>query len=116
MYLCCSFAYNPIVVLIGRMDTRRNAAPCIEEEFANVEAPSHGDQVPPLQEYANMEHAPGNPPPLTDENIRTTLLQMAQTIITQAQAYMAQAQDMTALANWEVVLRPHQQVTTMASF
>ena len=38
-----------------------------------------------------MEHAQVNPPPLTNENIRT-----AQAITTQAQAAMSQAQGMTA--------------------
>ena len=39
---------------------------------------------------------------------------MAQAITNQAQAAMTQAQDITAQANREVVLCPHQQVTTMA--
>ena len=59
-------------------------------------APPHGDQVPPLEEDANMEHRPANPPPLTDGNIRIDLLQMAQAITTQAQVATTQAQDMTA--------------------
>ena len=50
-----------------------------------------------------MEHAPVNPSPLTDDNIRTALLQMSQAIITQAQMTTAQAQAMTAQANQEVV-------------
>ena len=62
-----------------------------------------------------MEQAPANPPPLTDENIRTALFQMAQAITTQAQAATAQAQAMTAQTNREVVLCPHQQVTTITS-
>ena len=40
---------------------------------------------------------------------------MAQTITTQAQATTTQAHAMTAQENRDVVLRPHQQVTTMAS-
>ena len=43
-----------------------------------------------------MEHAPVDPPPFVDENIRSALLQMAQAITTQAQAAMSQAQGMTA--------------------
>ena len=56
------------------MDTRRNVARRHEEEIANVGAAPGGEQVPPLEEDANVEKAPTNPPPLTDENIRTALL------------------------------------------
>ena len=54
-------------------------------------APPHGDQVPSLEKYSNMEHAPVNPSPLTDDNIRTALIQMAQAISAQSQAVTAQA-------------------------
>ena len=60
------------------MNTQRNVARRLfEEEIANVESSPHGDQVPPLQEYENNDQAPVNPHPLTDENIRDTLLYMA---------------------------------------
>ena len=85
VYLWCAFASNPIIVIIGKINTRRNATQILEEEISNAGEPLHGDQVPPLEEDAYMEHAPINPPPLTDENIRPTLLQMAQDITTQAQ-------------------------------
>ena len=40
--------------------------------------------VPPLEEKVNDDQAPMNPLPLTDENIRVALFQMAQAITTQA--------------------------------
>ena len=88
------FLSNSIVVLIERINTRRNAARRLEEEISNAGAPPHGDRVPPVEEDANMEHAQVNPPPLTNENIRT-----AQAITTQAQAATTQVQAMTDQAN-----------------
>ena len=67
----------------------------LEEEIANAGAPPYGDQVPSLEEDVNDDQAPANPPPLTDENIRAALLQMAQDITTQAQTSTNQAQAMT---------------------
>ena len=85
------------------MNTRRNADQRLEEDISNVGAPPHGDQVPPLEEDVVDDQAPVNPPPLTGENIRADLLQMAQAITTQAQAANTQSQ-----ANREVVPRAHQ--------
>ena len=59
------------------MNTRRNASQILEKEIANAGVPPHGDQVPPLEEDVNNDQAPVNPPPLTDENIRATLFQIA---------------------------------------
>ena len=42
------------------------------------------DQVHVLEEDVNDDHAPVNPPPLTDENIRVVIFQMAKAITTQA--------------------------------
>ena len=111
----CSFASNPIVVIIGRMNTRRNVAQRLEEEIANVGALSCGEKVPPLEQDVNVEQEPLDPPPFTDKNIRTSLLQLAQDITTQAQAATTQAQSMMAQEIREVVPRFHRQVTTMAS-
>ncbi|TMX05474.1 hypothetical protein EJD97_018752 [Solanum chilense] len=90
------------------MNTRRNAARWIEEEIANVGSPPHCEKVPPLKEDANVDQASVNPPPLTIGDIRAILIQFAQGATLQAQAIMAQA-------NWELIPRPHQQVTTKAS-
>ena len=76
------------------MNTQRNVAWRLEEEIANAGAPPRGDQVPPLEEGVNDDQTPVNPPPLMDDNIRSTLFQMAQAITTQAQAATAQAQSM----------------------
>ncbi|XP_069155635.1 uncharacterized protein [Solanum lycopersicum] len=65
-------------------------------------------QVPPLEEDANVDQAPVNPPTLTDGDIRAAIIQLAQDTTVQAQS-------MTAQANREFVTHPHQQVTTMAS-
>ena len=59
------------------MNTRRNVARRLEEEIANAGVPPHGDQVPPLEEDVNDDQAPVNPYPLTDENIKDALFQMA---------------------------------------
>ena len=47
--------------------------------------------------------------------MRDILAQMDQAMTTQAQAATVQAQAMMAQGNRDVSLRPHQQVTTMAS-
>ena len=49
----------------------------------------------------NDDQTPFNPPPLTDENIRVALFQMAQVVTSQTQAVTTQAQAMTAQANRE---------------
>ena len=55
-----------------------------------------------------MEQAPVQPPPLTDGDIRASLIQLAKVSSVQAKAMMAQA-------NRELVPRPKQQVTIVAS-
>ena len=65
------------------MNTRRNAAPRLEKKVSNAGAPPHDEHVPPLKENANTWQAPVNYTLLTNENIRTALLQMAQAITTQ---------------------------------
>ena len=78
------------------MNTRRNATRRVEQEITNVGVPPSGDQVPPLEEDVNDDQNLVNPPPLTDENIRDALLQMAHAITTQSQATTTQAQAMKA--------------------
>ena len=100
VYLWCAFASNPIVVPIGKMNTLRNATRTLEEEISNEGAPPCDEKVAPLEEDANMEQAPVNPPPLMDGDIRDSLIQLAQLATVKAQAMMAQA-------NREVVPCPH---------
>ena len=114
VYLWCDFTSIPIVVLIRRLNTRRNEARRLEEEIFNAGAPSPGEQVTPLEEDTNIKQRPTNPLPLTDENIRTTHHKMTQDITTDGQAPTTQSQDMTTQANREVVHHPHQRVNTMA--
>ena len=78
-------------------------------------APPHDEQVPPLDENANVDQAPANPPTMMEAEMRAILDQMAQDMTTQAQSAMVQAQAMTTQTNRDVAPRPHQQVTTMAS-
>ena len=52
------------------MNTQRNAARRLEEEVDNARAPPHGDQVPPLEENANVDQATTNPPPMTEADMR----------------------------------------------
>ena len=84
------FVSNPTVVLRGIMNTQRNLSQRLEEEIANAGALARGEKVPSLDEDVNVEQEPLDPPPLTDKNIRTSLLQMAQAITTEAQAATTQ--------------------------
>ena len=64
--LWCAFGSNHIVVLIGSMNTRRNVARRLEEEVDNVGAPPHDEQVPPLEENANVDQASANLQPMKE--------------------------------------------------
>ena len=77
------------------MNTRRNAARRLEEEFDNACVPRSSDQVPPLDEDMNDDQALVNFP-LTDVDIRDTLFHMDKAITTQTQDTTTQAQAMTA--------------------
>ena len=66
------------------MKTRRNAARRLEEEIFNGRACPRGEQVPPLEEDATVDQAPVNPPPLTDGDRRSDLVQLDQATIVQA--------------------------------
>ena len=92
------------------MNTRRNATRRLKEEVANAGAPPHDEQVPLLEENANVDQAPTNPPPMMEAEMRAIIDQMDQAITTQAQAYA-----LTAQANRDVAPYPYQQVTIMAS-
>ena len=97
------------------MNNRRNASRLLEKKITHAGVPHRGDQVPTLESYVNEDYAPVNPPPFTDENIRTALFQMAQGITIQAQASSTLAQAMTAQGNKKVIPQHHQQVATVAS-
>ena len=85
VYLWCAFASNRIFFPIGSMNTRRNEDQRLGEEIFNAGASPRVEKVPSLEEDANVEQASVNPPPLRNENIRTALLQMSQSITSQAQ-------------------------------
>ena len=71
VYLWCAFESNHIVVPIGSMNTRRNAARRHEGEVAIVVASPHDEQALPLEENANIDHASSNPPPMTEVEMRS---------------------------------------------
>ena len=73
------------------------------------------EQVPPLEENANVDQAPDNPPPMKKAEMRAILSQIDQAMTTQAQDVMIQDQAMTAQANRDIAPHLHQQVTTMVS-
>ena len=66
------------------MNTRTNEAGRLEEEISNAGVPPRCDQVPPLEKDANVDKDQVNPPPLTDGDIRASLLEMVQSITSQA--------------------------------
>lgn len=78
------------------MNTWRNMAWRLEGDISNAGVPNRGDQVHPVEKGVNNDQDPANPPSLTDEIIRTTLLLISHAITTQAQAYITQAQSMMA--------------------
>lgn len=90
-HLWCDFASNPIIIVMKTLNTQRNVARRFEDEIANVGAHPRDKQVPRLEKDAYIDHAPVNPSPLADENLRNTLLKMAQSNTTQAQPAMNQA-------------------------
>ena len=57
-------------------------------------ASPHDEQVPPLEENANVYQALDNPPPMTRAQMKAILAQMAQAMTTQPQATTAQSQIM----------------------
>ena len=71
--------------------------------------------IPQLDKNANVDQSPVNPPPMMDAEIRAIVTQMSQSMTTQAQFGIVQAQEMTTQPNWVVAPRPHQQVTSIAS-
>ena len=85
------------------MNTRRNVTRRLVEVIAIAGAPPLGNKVPPLEEDVNDDHAPVNPPPLIDGDIRDDLLNMSQAFTTQAQAVTTQAQAMMTKDNRVVV-------------
>ena len=58
------------------MNTRSNAGRSLKQESSDAGSPLRGDQVPPLEEDANVDQAMTNPPPLTDRDIRHSLIQL----------------------------------------
>ncbi|XP_015068718.1 uncharacterized protein LOC107013284 [Solanum pennellii] len=90
------------------MNTRSKAVRRVGEEIVNAGDTPQGNRVPPQVQTLANEQLLGNPPAMTDGEVRAVLFQMVQAITTQTQAIMAQA-------NREVVPREKQHASTMAS-
>ena len=103
----CAIASNPFIVIIGNEKSKESNTR-LEKEIANAGVPPRDDLVLPFEEDMNDDQAPINPPPITVEDIRADLFQMAQDIITQAQDSTTQSQAITVQDNREVVPRAHQ--------
>ena len=97
------------------MNTQRDTTRRLDEEIANVGAPTRGNQVPPLEEDVNDDQAPTNPLPFTAGELRAAFIQMSQEITTQGQAATSQTQAIMVQVNREVIPRENQQVGTMCS-
>ena len=81
------------------MTTRRSSIRRVEEEIANAEVPTQYNQAPPQEQAPLGDQALANPLVMIDVEIRTTFINLAQPMTTQAQVVYAQAQAMTAQAN-----------------
>ena len=77
------------------MNTRNNVARRLDKEISNAGVPPQGNQVHPIEEDANDNQAPVNPPPFKNGNIRVVFIQISQAITTQVEAVTTQAQAMT---------------------
>ena len=64
VYLWSAFASNPTFVIIGIMNTQKNADGWLKNEVANAGYPPQDEQVSQLEEYANVEQAPTNSAPM----------------------------------------------------
>ena len=64
------------------MNTRSNVARRLEEEVANAGEPPHDKEVPPLEENANNDQDPANPPPMTEAEMRDILYKMSKAMTT----------------------------------
>ena len=65
-------------------------------EVTIAEAPPCDEQVPPLEENANVDQTPTKAPSMMEADMRAILSQMSQAMTTQAQDATVQAQSMTA--------------------
>ena len=63
-----SLSWKFYIVLIGSMNTRRNASRRLEDEIDNAGDPPHGEKLPPLEENSNVEPAQVNTPSLTEKD------------------------------------------------
>ena len=53
-------------MLIGSMDILRNEARRLEEKVSNAGAPPYDEQVPPLEENANVDQSLDKPQPMME--------------------------------------------------
>ncbi len=68
------------------MDSRWNADRRLEEEVAYVGDLPHDEQVPPLEDNANVDQVLAYPPPMTEAEMTAIHVQMSKAMTTQSQA------------------------------
>ena len=68
------------------MTTRRSSIRRVEEEIANAGVPPLDNQVSPQEQAPLGDQVLANPLNITDGDIRTTFIILAQSITTQAQS------------------------------
>ena len=90
------------------MNIRRTSSRRVAEEIANARATSQGNRNALEVQATTNNHVPVNHPAMMGGEVREALSQMGQSITTQAQAIITQA-------NSEVAPQKNQHASTMAS-
>ena len=81
----------------------------------DIQAPAQDNQVPPLEQVPMRDQVPvAPPPPLTDGDIRSSFVNLAQAMTSQDNATKSQFQAMTTQVNLEVGARVPHHSRTMA--
>ncbi|TMW82430.1 hypothetical protein EJD97_005980 [Solanum chilense] len=97
------------------MNTRRTAEKRVEEDLVYVGVPNQGNQATPQCNKVPLQHqAPIILPPMTDGEIRSAFVTLAQYMTTNSQSVATQDQSMIAQANKDVGPRVQLNASTMA--
>ena len=105
----CDFTY---IMIIGT-DYLKECGTTTSTRYFKCGSSFPSDLAPHLEKDVNDDQAPLNASPLTDQNIRVALLNMAQAITSQTHDATTQDQAMMTHANREVVHMSKKQITTM---
>ena len=103
----CVLASNPFLVVIGKEHKKDKRKKSKSRHF---ECGSYytRKQVPPQVQADAYDQVLVNPPAMTDGDVRQSLFQMSQAVITEAQVIKSQS-------NWEVASRENEHARTMSS-